>query len=105
MKKTILALIIGITFPTLAQADYRETQSRIELCRLVADLGPLGYQHKMQGAARNASGVISRGYTGPLERYAYEYGFDTASSEKSAYMAGWSNCMDNVDRLARAWGR
>jgi hypothetical protein len=104
MKKMILAVIIGITFPTLAvaQSSYSETNSRMAICRELGNSGVQAFELKRgMGEKPKAMG----GYAAPIDQYAIDFGYNIANTKQDAYMAGWSYCMDNLDRLARAWGR
>ena len=102
MKKLIL--VAALMLSTHAFADgYEQTQIKFNYCESVGQTGQHFYVERIQGTPRETamdsfSSVFAeeKKHWLTMSLFAVTYAYDSATSEKDAYMRAFAHCMDEV---------
>lgn len=100
MRKTIIAaLLLGASLPAVAQ-DYTFLVVQKQNCEFAAERSFNAFNLKQQGQPMQVIRVEDVGWVYPIQKYAVEYGYNSAVNKEDAYMHSWAKCMDNFEWLA-----
>ena len=89
-----------LTTPVMAQRHKMEVLRNL-ICDNVRRAAQVNWLSKQLGRPMRTTVPSGSENIAPLYRWAFDYGYNQATSEEDAVMMARAKCMDNVDRLVQ----
>ncbi len=102
MKTLIAVLLLAASGIASAGSDYSQAVALQEYCDTISELANVTFDYRSSKLGTReeffaTNGRIEPGTRNPeIYQFAYEYGWDKATSKENAKRMTWAYCMDNA---------
>jgi hypothetical protein len=101
MKSTIVAIMLALLGQTVLAGNYSEAAARESYCSQIGNTTVSIYDARVARISKQTLIDMAEKKDGdkpidPSMQFSIAYGYDVATSQRDAYLAGWAYCMDKT---------